>query len=147
MIRIAFRYGDRRWFARLVCALRGGDVAHCEVAYEWAGRSHRCVSASWLDHGVRRKVLDLDPAKWRVYEVPGSTMQVANWAAAHEGAHYDWPAFFGFLLLRRLSGMTRWWFCSEVAALQAGLRSPHRFDLFDLESVCQLTGKRVTYDT
>ena len=63
MIRIAFRYGDRRWFARLVCALRGGDVAHCEVAYAQLAIGHLCVSASWLDGGVRSKMIVLDPAK------------------------------------------------------------------------------------
>ena len=76
--------------------------------------------------------------------MPGEALAVVTWAEANDGAPYDWPAFFGFLLLRRLSGMTRWWFCSEVAALHAGLRSPHRFDLYDLESVCKLIGKRVT---
>ena len=89
-------------------------------------------------------MIDMDPSKWRVYEVPGDAAQVVTWAETHEGVPYDWPAFFGFLFLRKLSGMTRWWFCSEVVAFHMGLRSPHRFDLYDLESVCKLIGRQVT---
>lgn len=141
MIRVCFRYGDTRLFARLVCLFRGGDSAHCEVAHRWVADVHDCVSASWLDHGVRPKLIGMPASKWRIYEVPGSPDDVRAFLKEHDGAPYDWPAFFGFTLLRRIKGIARWFFCSEVAATLMWLREPHRWDLYDLESVCQLLCK------
>lgn len=137
MIRICFRYGDTRLFARVVCALRGGDSAHVEVAHRWAADMHDCVSASWLDGGVRGKLIQMSAAKWRVYEVPGNPDDVRAWLETHAGQGYDWVSFLGFGILRRIRGSARRWFCSEVAADLLWLRAANRWDLFDLESVCQ----------
>ncbi len=155
MIRVAFRYDDTRLFARLVCFLRGGDSAHCEVAYRWPdcpedvysllrgldvtplkGNEHECVSASFLDGGVRSKVIDLPASKWRIYEVPGDPAEVKLWLSLHQGQRYDWPAFIGFTALRRFKGLSQRWFCSEVVAVLLSLRAPHRFDPYDTETVC-----------
>lgn len=134
MIRICLRHSDPRLFARSVCFIRGGDVAHAEVAWRWVADVHECVSATWRE-GVRGIVLPMPASKWRIYEVPGEPADVEKWAKEHDGEHYDWPAYFGFTAFRRLKGLLRWWFCFEIAALHAGLRAPHRFDGFDLETV------------
>lgn len=137
MIRICFRYGDTRLFARLVCLLRGGDSAHCETAHRWAADVYDCVSSSWMDGGVRGKLITMAHQKWRVYEVPGSPDDVRRWLVDHAGEGYDWLSFFGYGVLRRLSGSSRRKTCAKVAADLMWLRDPHRWDLFDLESVCQ----------
>ena len=142
MIRIAFRYGDSRIFARLVCLLQGGDSAHCEVAYAWAGRVHQCVSASFLDGGVRQKTLALDPAKWRVYEAEGEPTEVLAWLRRHDAERYDWLGLLGFAI-RRIKGWSNRKFCSEACADILGLPDPYRYDLALLESVCARYGKRV----
>jgi hypothetical protein len=136
VIRICFRYDDTRLFARLVCALRGGDSAHVEVAHRWIGDMHDCVSSSWVDDGVRPKLIQMHQDRWRVYEVPGNPEDVRQYLKEHEGEKYDWLSFFGYGLLRRLSGSSRRKTCVEVAADLMWLRSPHRWDLYDLESVC-----------
>lgn len=142
MIRVCFRHGDRRLFARLVCAWRGGDSAHCEAAFDWRAQSHDCVSASWLDGGVRIKTIDMPAEKWRIYEVPGDRNRALAWAAQHDGERYDVLGLLGFVF-RRIKGWTSAWFCSEVVADVMYLPEPYLYDLRALESVCARYGVRV----
>jgi hypothetical protein len=146
MLRIAFRYGDSRLFARAVCWWRGGDSAHCEVLLGdsvLGGGWHECLSSSWLDGGVRVKWMPLPADKWRIYEVPfGSVEEARAWAWKHSGEGYDALGLLGFVI-RRVKGLARDWFCSEVAAELMGLRDPWQFDLKLLEAVCARTGKSI----
>lgn len=143
MIRIAFRYNDPRIFARLVCLLQGGDSAHCEVSGEWLGDQHKCVSASFLDKGVRRKWIDMPASKWRIYEFAGATPDdVEAYLSANDGEGYDWLGLMGFVI-RRIKGFARRKFCSEVGADIMGLPDPWRYDLALLESVCARFGRRI----
>ena len=146
-IMVAFRYADRRLLARLICAWRGGDSAHCEVvvpadsgAFDPA-LPQDCISASWVDGGVRHKAMPLPPAKWRVYAVVAEHDPVA-WLAAHERERYGWAGLLGFVLpplLRRPRG----WICTRVAAHLIGLPAAHTHDLVALEAVCGRYGERV----
>jgi hypothetical protein len=142
MIRIAFRYGDPRIFARLVCLLQGGDSAHCEVSVRQVADVHECISASFLDGGVRLKTMPLPPEKWRIYELPGDPIAALAWFDAHDGSPYDLLGLAGFVW-RRIKGLRDAWFCSEAAADMIGLRDPWRYDLALLESVCHKLGRRV----
>lgn len=141
IVRIAFRYGDTRLFSRLVCLLRGGDSAHCEVAYAWESSAHSCVSSSFLDGGVREKRILLDKRKWRVYEIEAQHDPLA-WGAEHADAKYDVLGLLG-IALPTLGHSRKRWFCSEVSAAILGLREPHIFDLRTLEAVCARYGTRV----
>lgn len=141
IVRVAFRYGDTRLFAWLVCLLRGGDSAHCEVAYPWHGDMYACVSASFLDGGLRAKAMTLPPTKWRVYEIEAPVHPV-DWLDQHQGKGYDILGLLG-IVLPPLGHSRRRWFCSEAAADMLGLREPHIYDLRTLESVCARFGKRV----
>lgn len=141
LIRAAFRYGDRRPFSRAVTFLRGGDSAHCEVAWAWDGELHRCVSASFLDGGVRAKDIAMLASKWRIYELPAA-IDPQLWHERHAGAGYDVLGLLGILWPRLGHGRRRW-FCSEVLADVLGLQQPQLFDLRTLESVCALIGRRV----
>ncbi len=142
MIRVAFRYNDSRLFARLVCLVQGGDSAHCEVSMRCVSDVHECVSASWVDGGVRVKRMALPADKWRIYEMPGDAADAQTWADHHRGAPYDWLGLLGFFV-RRIPGFPNAWFCSEASASILGLQDPHRYDLALLESVCQRFGSRV----
>ena len=142
MIRICFRYGDTRWFARLVCLFRGGDSAHCEAAHRWVGDVYDCVSSSWMDGGVRGKLITMHHAKWRVYEVPGSPDNVRQWLKDHAGEKYDWLGILGFLLPFRIRSALHRKFCVEVAADLMWLPNPDQWDLVLLESVCKLLCKQ-----
>lgn len=141
MIRIAFRYDDRRIFARLVILLRGGDSAHCEAAWGWDGTVHDCVSASFLDGGVRGKSIVMPASKWRIYEVPG-VVDPRVYLAKHDEDGYDVLGLLGVLWAGFGHSRNRR-FCSEACAEMIGLPDPHLFDLRTLESVCALIGRRV----
>lgn len=141
IVRIAFRYGDTRLFSRLVCLLRGGDSAHCEVAINEFDGSYWCVSASFLDGGVRGKDMPLPPEKWRIYEIEAEHDPFV-WMQRHEGAGYDVPGLLG-IVLPPIGHSRKRWFCSEVAAAILGLREPHIYDLRTLEAVCARYGTRV----
>lgn len=141
MIRIAFRYADRRLASRLICAWRGGDSAHCEVACAWAGERHECVSASFVDRGVRGKAISMPASKWRIYEGDGDPVAVLQWLAEHDGEGYGWLKLLRFFIgLRiRIGGPI----CSEVCAHFMGLPEPWLFDPRALESVCASRMRRV----
>ena len=141
LVRAAFRYRDRRAFARVVTSLRGGDSAHCEVAWAWDGALHRCVSSSWLDGGVRRKDIEMPPEKWRIYELPAA-IAPQLWYERHAGAGYDVLGLLG-ILWPRVGHRRHRWFCSEVLAAIIGLPQPQLYDLRTAESVCAKLGERV----
>lgn len=141
LIRAAFRYGDKRLFSRLVTFVRGGDSAHCEVAWQWEHGAHTCVSASFLDGGVREKRLHLTANKWRIYELEAELDPVL-WHECHAGSGYDILGLFGIVWPRIGHGRQRW-FCSEVLAAIIGLPQPQLYDLRTAESVCAKLGKRV----
>jgi hypothetical protein len=139
--RIAFRYNDTRLFSRVVCLLRGGDSAHCEVAIEQSDGTHWCVSSSFLDGGVRGKDMPLPADKWRVYEIDAQR-DPAAWEVEHAGKGYDILGLLG-VAFPPFGHSRRRWFCSEAAADMLGLREPHIYDLRTLESVCARFGTRV----
>ncbi len=145
-LQIAFRYGDRRLFSRMVCALQGGDSAHCEMSVfrDHLPRhvEHHCISASFLDKGVRFKTMPLPSDKWRIYEMPQEATGAIEWLRAHDNDGYDWLGLLGFVV-RRIKGARNRRFCSEAAAEVIGLADPWRYDLTLLESVCARFGHRV----
>lgn len=141
LARIAFRYDDKRLFSRIVTLVQGGDSAHCEVAYQWDGPRHKCVSASFLDGGVRGKNINMPADKWRIYEIEAA-VDPQGWLLLHDGDGYDWLGLLGFFV-RRIKGDGDSRFCSEAAAEMLGLQDPWRYDLALLESVCRRYGRRV----
>jgi hypothetical protein len=142
LIRVAFRYGDARLFARVIGWWQRHDSAHCEVAETWGGSVHACVGASFLDRGVRMKVIDMPPEKWRIYEIDRPASSVAAWYDRHKGDDYDVLGLLGFLW-RPIRGRDRRWFCSELVANVIGLQEPHRYDVAAIEHVCDLIGRKV----
>lgn len=145
MLRVAFRVGDTRLFARVIHAWDKADVSHCEVAADWAGLQHECWSASFLDKGVRHKSLRLDPAKWRVYEVPHDPDQARVWFAAYEGCWYDVLGLLGFVI-RPIKGWLRAFFCSEACAEMLGLIEAWRYTPRTLELYCAAVGRRINLE-
>lgn len=138
---VAFRYNDKRLISRLLAWHQRTDVSHCEVVMASVGDAHRCAGASWMDGGVRIKVIDLAPTKWRLYLVPDG-VDPHKWALRFQGAGYDWIGLLGFVN-RRIKGSHRAWFCSEACADMMGLQDPWRYDVATLESVCASVGRRI----
>lgn len=139
---IAFRYGDSRWLSRILAWWQLADVSHCEVVLGGIGDAFRCASSSWVDGGVRVMVNDLPSTKWRLYEVPGEADFAAWWAAANDGCGYDWLGLVGHVF-RPVRGLADAYTCTEAVASMMKLPDPWRFDVADLESMCQVIGRRV----
>jgi hypothetical protein len=148
VILIAFRHSDRRLFSRLVIWLRGGDSAHVESAIPSAPPSllSFCVSASFLDGGVRGKAIDItSPDKWRVYAWnPGQSVDLMQWLGEHHKKRYDLRGLFG-IVLPRLGNDADKMFCSEAVAMHLGLHDPHTYDLVRLESAVADQAQRVVW--
>jgi hypothetical protein len=134
MILIAFRHSDRRLFSRLVTRVRGGDSAHVESAIPSPdGRLSLCVSSSFMDDGVRGKIIDLtDPHKWRVYRWDGDHADLMVWLRINLRVKYDTRGMLG-IQWRDLGQNPGKKFCSEAVAEHIGLPDPHTYDLVDLE--------------
>jgi hypothetical protein len=134
MILIAFRHSDTRLFSRLVTGVRGGDSAHVESAIPSPDdRLSLCISSSFMDGGVRGKVIDLtDPHKWRVYQWTGEHKDVMEWLRINYKAKYDTRGMLGIQWpdLGQSAGKK---FCSEAVAEHLGLPDPHTYDLVALE--------------
>jgi hypothetical protein len=132
MILVAFRHNDTRIFARAVTRLRGGDSAHVESAIPMGALS-LCVSASFIDGGVRGKMIDLrDPAKWRVYRWGGPHLDLLQWLEDHEDAQYDLRGLLG-ILAPPIGHDRNKRFCSEAVAEHLRLNYPDTYDLLRLE--------------
>lgn len=142
MLRVAFRVGDRRPFARLIHWWDRTDVSHCEVACHWRGLEHRCMSASWLDGGVRAKTIKLAADRWRVYEVPHDAADALGWFVEHNGDRYDVVGLLGFVV-RPIKGWLRAFFCSEACAEMMRMPEAWRYSPRTLELYCAAVGQRV----
>ena len=142
MIKVAFRYADTRLVARLICWVRGGDSAHCEVVHRSVADMHACISASWVDGGVREKIMALPAAKWRIYEVAGDPLRARAWLAEHDGKGYDLMGLLGFIRPWARHSRKRW-FCSEAAANILDMDAAHLYDVRIMESVCIKHGTRL----
>lgn len=143
MIRVAFRYGDNRLFSVLAGFFQRHDSAHCEVAYHWHNEDHLCVSASFMDDGVREKQISMPANKWRIYELDEDPSKVLVYLHDNKGKKYDVLGLFGFIITRRITGSSKRKFCSEVFAEIIGLLDPWRYDLALAESYCAKVGRRV----
>lgn len=129
MLEIAFYKGRTRLFDRLIQWWTRGPYSHCEVATHRSGSGAAwCISASFLDKGVRGKWIYLDPSRWDIVSVSSVDTAVAHeWLAKHLGRRYDLAGLLGFIW-RPHAGSRRKWFCSEACAAILGLKEPWRFD-------------------
>lgn len=127
-MQVAFYKGRVRFFNRFVAWYLRGPYSHCELVLgtDAAGLSE-CVSASYLDGGVRTKRMQLDPEHWDVVDVPGSTRWPRFWARVHAHDRYDILGLLGFVW-RRQTGAQERWFCSEAVAAMLRMPDPWRYD-------------------
>lgn len=138
VFQIAFYKSKRRLFNRLVSWYLRGPYSHCELILSSYGASSTCASASYMDKGVRVKVMHLDPDHWDIVSVDTDAIPDA-WLRAHKGAKYDVLGLLGFVW-RRQTGVQRKWFCSEAVAAMLGLQDPWRFDPMALWAVLSYQG-------
>lgn len=106
-------------YNRLVRAWERGPFSHCELLFS----DNTSASASFMDHGVRRKPIQYREADWVTIDLPGELEVAAEaWFKRHDGESYDLMGnlhlVIGFLPEARGKK-----FCSE--ALMAALGIEH----------------------
>jgi hypothetical protein len=100
-----------------------GQYSHCEIVFS----DGVCGSSSWMDGGVRLKVIDLDPARWDTFEINGDEHAARRWFEEHAGQPYDLLGLLGFVWRRGTHQRSKWT-CGEAAAASLGKPEPFRYD-------------------
>jgi uncharacterized protein YycO len=123
--------GMKGWLGVMTKWWTEGPYSHAElVVGQTTDGKAICWSSTYLDGGVRRAELELDPADWDVFDLQTTPTQEAAalaWFAAHEGLPYDVRGLLGFVW-RREEGDKAKWFCSEAVAAALGWPEAWRFD-------------------
>lgn len=121
-------------YNRLVRWWTKSPYSHVELVVS----TGRAWSSSFEDGGVRSKLIDLDPAKWDVVDLPAHLEQAAvDWFKEHRGAGYDLVGNLQFVLAV-FSDSRKRWFCSEAVAAALGIPDPWRYDPGTLASAITL---------
>jgi len=88
----------------------------------------KCYSSSGVDHGVRMKVMQLNPEKWDVLHLPFVNADtVTKHFAETDGAGYDYLGVGRFALPFLLREHKTRWFCDEWCLAALGVKEPWRF--------------------
>jgi len=126
-MKVAFYKAKDHLFNRLVSWWDRGPYSHCELLSEHvSGNTYVCYSSSFMDGGVRKKVIDLDPKKWDIIEIDADEAFAKHWFESHLGCKYDVLGLVGFLI-RIISGKKNRYFCSEALADSLGMKDGWRF--------------------
>jgi len=127
-VQVAFYKGRSRLFNRLVSWWLRGPYSHCELLLESMGNGrYLCASSSFMDGGVRLKVIELHPDRWDIVTISAAAQSAREWFYAHQGEGYDVLGLLGFVWRRTADDRGRW-FCSEALAASMGYADPWRFD-------------------
>lgn len=132
-MKVAFYKGKKRLFNRLTSWWLRGPYSHCELIIEGLQSGVVCASSSFMDGGVRVKVIKLDPEHWDVIEVAGDVELACQWLNDHAGEGYDTLGLIGFIA-RVIKQDKRRWFCSEAVAAMLQIPEPWRFDPCNLHA-------------
>lgn len=131
-MKIAFYNAPTKLFNRLVRWWDNSVYSHCEVVLEEPNEDglSLCGSSSFLDGGVRTKLIDLNSGKWDVIDLgslPEMEADAKQWFIDHDGEGYDVLGIVGFIFRIIPHDKTRW-FCSEVVATILRFVDAWRFD-------------------
>lgn len=141
-MRIAFYKGTSRgikgFYNIAVRAVTKGIYSHCELVF-YDGIS---ASASFIDHGVRFKLIEFDRDHWDFIDLPDELEEDARlWFEKHDGYGYDVFGNIRFLLWAVPEQRDKF-FCSEAIAKSLGLTQAWRYDPNTLYSALKLLGDR-----
>lgn len=129
-MKVAFYKGTRPGlqgiYNRLVRWWTRGPYSHCELVLAELPHGSLCASSSFIDGGVRTKVIELDPARWDVVTVRADSRRAHAWLTEHERDGYDLLGMFG-VALRPLGEARRKWFCNEAVGAMLGVPDAWRF--------------------
>lgn len=121
-------------YSRVVRWWTKSPYSHVELVLS----TGRAWSSSFEDGGVRSKLIDFDPARWDLVDLPPALEQAAvAWFEAHRGAGYDLVGNLQFVISPVPHSRSRW-FCSEAVAAALGIPDPWRYSPGTLASALTL---------
>lgn len=126
------RPGIKGLFNRVTRWWLGGKYSHTELIFS-DGVSG---SSSWLDGGVRLKVITFNPDHWDFIKINGDERAARQWFAEHSGQPFDLLGLLGFVWRRNTETRGKW-FCSESVAAALQFHEPYRFDPCSLPAALQ----------
>lgn len=131
-VQLALRKNDTRIGARFIQYWSGSIYSHSELVVEGV-----CYSSSIMDKGVRAKVIDLDPDKWDVIELPWADAgAVLEYFAKTDGFSYGWFSMIASQLFNRNQTDKTSQFCSEWCASALGMPNPSTYSPKTLVDTC-----------
>lgn len=138
-VQLALRKHDTRIAAEAIQWWTNSIYSHCELVVDgW------CYSSSVMDKGVRKKVIDLDPAKWDLIELPWADAgKIREYFIATDHLRYGWPSLITsqlFNLNRPVNGAQ---FCSEWCAAALEMPAPSSLNPHTLGEWCQYQTRMV----
>lgn len=140
---LAFYRGRKRFFNRFVSWWTRGPYSHVEAVFGDPSRPVLCGSSSFMDGGVRLKVINLDPAHWDLLEAPAiDGERVRAGFDRMIGTPYD---MLGLLStsIPLVPHLERGQFCNEVVGHLGGLGESWRMNPNGFARVCEwLPGSR-----
>lgn len=102
-----------RWFKR-------SKYSHCELLVDGV-----CYSSSVMDGGVRGKVIELDPDKWDLIDIPWADRDaILGYFKQTAGQRYSWLSILGAQFVAADYDEPKAAFCSEWCAAALGFPFP-----------------------
>lgn len=117
VLTVSFYKGTHRIFNRAVSWYDKGPYSHCEITFA----NGLSGSSSFLDGGVRLKMIDFKADHWDRFYITGDAAYAYNWYLEHDSWGYDIRGDLGFLW-RPIGESKKMSFCSE--AFMDSLRYP-----------------------
>lgn len=126
-MKVAFYKGTRPGlqgiYNRLVRLLDGSKYSHVELLFN-DGIS---ASSSYMDGGVRFKVIEFDSKKWDLFELKGyDSVKAKLFFAEHLGQPYDVMGNIKVIIPWWPHSKTKW-HCTEIIAEALGLEASYSF--------------------
>ena len=136
-VQLALRKNDTRIGARFIQWWSGSVYSHCELVV-----SGLCYSSSIMDKGVRAKVIELEPDKWDVIDLPwAEAAAVVEYFKATDRNSYGWFSMVFSQLFNRNQVDSDSQFCSEWCASALGLPNPSTYSPKTLAGTCLYMGQ------
>ena len=106
---------------KLICFATNSEFSHVELSLQSDGNAYHCWSSSFMDGGVRGKIITIDPAKWVIVDCdrPVNTEVLIS----QIGKKYDYIGLIGTLIKIRIFESSNKWFCSELIATALGMEN------------------------